>query len=403
MKHRLCIFAAFAALILLAGCRRIVLPEEEPEAGGDSYNSEAPVVDRDSEEDSGMAGVMTEKGSYHGYETLADYLNVFGSPDRPIPMEDVLPGGCLYTLIMQEARISSILNCWVEGFVVGYVNGTTWSKMVFGTDAAVASNIVLAARPDETDPSRCFPIQLSQATVSQKEMRAVLNLADNPEMLHVKVCLAGFLTYYMHTLGLTQTYNGYYDDGSDEDDPSVPDDPDDSTDSDDPDDSTNPDDPVEPTGPYHGYNSPAAYLTAFSQSYDTPAPFEDFLEGGCVYQDVANGKKSSEWKKRPLWIRGFIVGYVYGAEMSEAVFDISELQKKRFSNANIIIAQQPDETDYHRCIPIELPSKSQIRNTYDLKTHPELLGTEVAVKGKVERYFCVAGLKSPSDYHTLSE
>ena len=122
MKHRLCIFAAFAALILLAGCRRIVLPEEEPEAGGDSYNSEAPVVDRDSEEDSGMAGVMTEKGSYHGYETLADYLNVFGSPDRPIPMEDVLPGGCLYTLIMQEARISSILNCWVEGFVVGFEN-----------------------------------------------------------------------------------------------------------------------------------------------------------------------------------------------------------------------------------------------------------------------------------------
>lgn len=392
MKHRLYILLAFCTLLILAGCRRITLPEEESGTSGSNYNKEAPVVDRDDEEDTGNVS-----GSFRGYDNLADYLEVYGSVDNPIPLEDVLPGGCLYRAIMVDGKTSGIENCWVTGFVVGYINGTTWKKTVFGTTDAVASNVVLAAKADETDIERCFPVQLSQSPIDMKEIREALNLKDNPDMLGKRVGLAGVLTYYMHTLGLTQVYNGYYDDGNPEEDPA----PDNSDDPDDPD----PDDPEPdtPTGPYHGYSSPSTYLTAFSQSYDKPAPFEDFLEGGCVYEDVAHGKKLTEWKKRPLWVRGYIVGYVYGTEMSDAVFDVSELQGKSFSNTNVLIAEQAGETDYHRCLPIELPNKSQIRKALDLKKHPELVGTEVAVKGQVEKYFSVAGLKSPSQHTILHE
>lgn len=395
MKHRLCILLAFCMLLILAGCRRIGVPEEETGTAGSNYNKEAPAVDRDGEEDTGNVS-----GSFRGYETLADYLEVYGSVDNPILLEDVLPGGCLYRVIMQDGVISGIENCWVTGYVVGFINGTTWKKTVFGMTDAVASNVVLAAKVDETDMARCFPVQLAQSPADMKEIREALNLKDNPDMLGKLVCLAGSLTYYMHTLGLTQTYNGYYDDGNPEVDPQ-PDEPD-TPDNPDPDDPDDPE-PDTPSGPYHGYASPSTYITAFSQSYDKPAPFEDFLEGGCVYEDVAHGKKLTEWKKRPLWIRGFIVGYVYGTEMADAVFDVSELQGKSFSNTNVLIAERADETDYHRCLPIELPNRSQIRKALDLKQHPELVGTEVAVKGQVEKYFSVAGIKSPSQHVILSE
>lgn len=396
MKHRLCILLAFCCLLVLSGCRKIVLPEEEEktESTATNYDSNAPVVNRDDDSSDDSDNV---KGSFRGFETLAGYLEVYGSVDNPIPLEDVLPGGCLYRVIMQEGRISGIESCWVSGYVVGFIDGTTWKKAVFGAADAVASNVVLAAKVDETDVARCFPVQLAQSPVDMKEIREALNLKDNPDMLGKLVCLAGYLTYYMHTLGLTQTFDGYYDDGNPEDNPQ----PDNPNTPDDPE----PDDPEPdtPSGPYHGYSSPSTYITAFSQSYDKPAPFEDFLEGGCVYEDVAHGKKLTEWKKRPLWVRGYIVGYVYGTEMADAVFDVSELQGKSFSNTNVLIAEQAGETDYHRCLPIELPNKSQIRKALDLKTHPELVGTEVAVKGQVEKYFSVAGLKSPSQHAILHE
>ena len=101
MKHRLCILLAFCMLLILAGCRRIGVPEEETGTAGGNYNKEAPAVDRDGEEDMG-----TVSGSFRGYETLADYLEVYGSVDNPIPLEDVLPGGCLYRVIMQDGAMS---------------------------------------------------------------------------------------------------------------------------------------------------------------------------------------------------------------------------------------------------------------------------------------------------------
>ena len=214
MKHRLYILLAFSMLLILAGCRRITLPEEESGTSGSNYNKEAPVVDRDDEEDTGNVS-----GSFRGYDNLADYLEVYGSVDNPIPLEDVLPGGCLYRAIMVDGKTSGIENCWVTGYVVGYINGTTWKKTVFGITDAVASNVVLAAKADETDISRCFPVQLSQSPIDMKEIREALNLKDNPDMLGKRVGLAGVLTYYMHTLGLTQVYNGYYDDGNPEEDP----------------------------------------------------------------------------------------------------------------------------------------------------------------------------------------
>ena len=401
MKHRLCIFLSLCCLLVMAGCRRIVLPEEGGQSQSDevNYNSNAPVVDRDDEGSSDDTGDVV--GAFRGYETLREYLEVYGSVDNPIPLEDVLPGGCLYQVIMQNGNISGIENCWVEGYVVGYINGTTWKKAVIGNTDAVPSNIVLASKPDEADMARCFPVQLSQASVDQRNMREALNLKDNPDMLGKLVCLAGVLSYYMHTLGLTQVYDGYYDDGNPEDNPQ-PDDPEPVNPG--PDDPTpdNPDpEPDTPTGPYHGYNTPSAYITAFSQSYDTPAPFEDFLAGGCVYEDIVTKKNGKKWGGRSLWVKGFIVGVAtMDNDELNGIFEGNWTGENGYKHdANILLAPTAGTKDIRQCIPIELPNKSDVRRNLNLYSHPSNQGREVAVKGVVSEYFWTVGIKNTSKYH----
>ena len=395
MKHLLCILLSFCCLMVVTGCRRIVLPEEEEVVTPSTvtnYNSNAPVVDRDDDSDSDDAGNVS--GSFRGYATLAEYLEVYGSVDNPIPLEDVLPGGCLYQVIMQDGSISGIESCWVTGYVVGYINGTTWKKTIFGTKDAVASNVVLAAKADETEIARCFPVQLSQSSVDQREIREALNLKDNPDMLGKMVCLAGVLSYYMHTLGLTKVYDGYYDDGNPEEDPNKDDPEPDSPDPEDP-------EPDTPTGPYHGYDTPSAYITAFSQSYDTPAPFEDFLAGGCVYEDIVTQKNSKKWSGKSLWVKGFIVGVATGGDNEmEGIFEGNWTGLNGYQhNTNILLAPTADTKDIRQCIPIELPNKSKIRRNLNLYNNPGNQGREVAVKGIVKEYFWTAGIKNTSEYH----
>ena len=49
-------------------------------------------------------------------------------------------------------------------------------------------------------------------------------------------------------------------------------------------------------------------------------------------------------------------------------------------------------------MPVQLPSKSAIRTALNLKDTPSNLGKVVYIKGNIEKYFTVAGLKSTSSY-----
>ncbi|MCF0219257.1 MAG: hypothetical protein HUK14_05700 [Muribaculaceae bacterium] len=87
---------------------------------------------------------------------------------------------------------------WVEGYIVGYVAGNTMSAAVFGIPADRASNIIIADSPAETDPSKCVPVELKTKT----DIRAALNLMDNPGVLGSKVMIQGSLQAYMGTHGI---------------------------------------------------------------------------------------------------------------------------------------------------------------------------------------------------------
>ena len=92
------------------------------------------------------------------------------------------------------------------------------------------------------------------------------------------------------------------------------------------------------------------------------------------------------------WIKGYIVGYVPGQKIAESVFGTTG----EVSVSNILIAANPDETDYNKCMPIQLPGNTDIRTKLNLKDNAGNLKKEVILYGNIEKYFGVVGLKSPS-------
>ncbi len=71
----------------------------------------------------------------------------------------------------------------------------------------------------------------------------------------------------------------------------------------------------------------------------------------------------------------------------------------------LIIADNPDVRDYTRCIAVELPQGSSFRRDANLRDYPQLLGTEIYVKGKLASLMGMAGItdnSGSSDEYKLS-
>ena len=86
----------------------------------------------------------------------------------------------------------------VKGYVVGYINGTTMSKAVFGAPQdKVNSNIIIANSPTESDHTRCMPVQTKKGSDEQ----LLFNLLEAPHLLGTCVIVDGVLTTYFRVNG----------------------------------------------------------------------------------------------------------------------------------------------------------------------------------------------------------
>ncbi len=94
-----------------------------------------------------------------------------------------------------------------------------------------------------------------------------------------------------------------------------------------------------------------------------------------------------------VWVKGYIVGYVDGSKMSDAVFAIPEDSLK----TNLLIAVSADEVNPDNCFPIQLP-KGWIRENLDVCANSGLYKAEILLFGDIIKYFGVAGMKNTSDY-----
>ena len=97
-------------------------------------------------------------------------------------------------------------------------------------------------------------------------------------------------------------------------------------------------------------------------------------------------------ERLPAVVTGYIVGYVNGSSAGDAgencVFDAEGCEVK----TNILIANDPYETDYMKCLAVQLPN-NDIRATLNLVDNAGNLNKKVVVKGSLEKYLGIAGLK----------
>lgn len=91
---------------------------------------------------------------------------------------------------------------YVEGIIVGFINGMSYTDAVFGLPTADQNqtNIILAGSSGENDIKYCLPVQLPAGDV-----RTNLNLWKNPDVLYHKVILGGDIIKYFGQIGIKNT------------------------------------------------------------------------------------------------------------------------------------------------------------------------------------------------------
>ena len=114
--------------------------------------------------------------------------------------------------------------------------------------------------------------------------------------------------------------------------------------------------------------------------------------------DILNAKANQGDKDNMnmLWIKGYIVGYIEteegNANKGKFVAGTSD-----HVNTNIVIANSADETDGTKTIAVQLPY-GFIREALNLVDNAGKLKTQIWLKGSLEAYFGMPGIKSIETY-----
>lgn len=200
----------YILLIILAaafiGCDKITFPDENKEKTENNSGAEDEGVDDDPEDDDDGCPSDEKPGSgvYHGYATIDKYLRAHNDQDHPVPFEDILSGGCIYSEVSKNKNLADWLKfpVYFKGYIVGYIYGTLMSDSHFTAENAQPSNIILAPSPYTIDPDSCIPVSLAKGNQTQNEVRAAINLKDNPKLLHHEVLVKGLIMKYMGVAGI---------------------------------------------------------------------------------------------------------------------------------------------------------------------------------------------------------
>jgi|GEM_PF-972059 len=85
----------------------------------------------------------------------------------------------------------------VTGYIVGAVNNAPEKDSQFGTDATIATNILISDNPDTNDYTECLIVQLPSGAI-----RTALNLVDNPGNYKKQVKITGSVEKYFKVAGM---------------------------------------------------------------------------------------------------------------------------------------------------------------------------------------------------------
>ncbi|MCM1110092.1 MAG: DUF6359 domain-containing protein [Clostridium sp.] len=120
-----------------------------------------------------------------------------------------------------------------------------------------------------------------------------------------------------------------------------------------------------------------------------------------VAQVLAINPPSTAVVEEGKWVTGYIVGYVDTSVKSSAsdesvIFGVINGDKKTYTN--VLIATSADETDWHKCVSVNLASGSNARKALNLGDNPTMLGQQISVKGNIRLYVGLPGVYGVTEY-----
>jgi hypothetical protein len=94
------------------------------------------------------------------------------------------------------------------------------------------------------------------------------------------------------------------------------------------------------------------------------------------------------------WVSGYIVGCVGGSVNETNLINGNEdlLWASPFLNNTVVIAADPNETNWNKCLVVNLPAGSVLRDSANLLAHTANLKRKLAVKGTFASYLGAAGV-----------
>ena len=96
------------------------------------------------------------------------------------------------------------------------------------------------------------------------------------------------------------------------------------------------------------------------------------------------------------WVTGYIVGAVAPGVTDVTSNDDIEWSAPTTLDNTLVFANSPDIRDYKQCIVVALPQGSSFRRDANLNEFPELLGSQIWVKGTLATFMGMAGITDNS-------
>lgn len=108
------------------------------------------------------------------------------------------------TLLPSQALgVTEGMHIIVKGYIVGYINGTSLSKVVLGIPSkGQNTNMILADSPSATKDDPLMPIQLKATGTGAT--RPELNLYDNPDIYKRLIIISGYTETYFGVTGIKE-------------------------------------------------------------------------------------------------------------------------------------------------------------------------------------------------------
>lgn len=97
-----------------------------------------------------------------------------------------------------------------------------------------------------------------------------------------------------------------------------------------------------------------------------------------------------------VWIQGYIVGAVSGSIGAGCVWSVPTS-----ISANILIADDTLARDSRRVLPVQLTTNKKIRSRLNLEDNPELLRQFIIVRGRLDTYYSVPGIRDITAYRLV--